>query len=147
MGGLETIRHNYEENFAQTKKYIDITIPFYQHEFISDYVKTYLNKNKSLFEKRVKEHKIRDCHGDLHLEHICIADDIIVFDCIEFNERFRYSDVAAEVAFFTMDLDFNGYASYADSFVRPISDIPGTAICRGCPIFTAVITLTCAAKL
>jgi len=118
MGGLETIRHNHEENFAQTKKYIDITIPFYQHEFISDYVKTYLNKNKSLFEKRVKEHKIRDCHGDLHLEHICIADDIVVFDCIEFNERFRYSDVAAEVAFFTMDLDFNGYASYADSFVR-----------------------------
>ena len=118
MGDIQTIRHNHEENFAQTKKYIGITIPAYQYEFISAYVENFLSKNESLFKKRVSEHKIRDCHGDLHLEHICVADDIIIYDCIEFNERFRCSDVAAEVAFFTMDLDFNGYSSYAESFVR-----------------------------
>ncbi len=85
--------------------------------------------------KGCKDHKIRDCHGDLHLEHICIIDsgtrpkeasepgnyyspdDIIIFDCIEFNERFRYEDVASEVAFLAMDLDYNGYPDYADTFV------------------------------
>ena len=78
--------------------------------------KDFLPSNKQLLEKRVAEHKIRDCHGDLHLEHICIADEIIVFDCIEFNERFRFSDVAAEVAFLTMDLDYNGYFRQAEDF-------------------------------
>lgn len=118
MGGIKTIAHNHKENFAQTKKYINITIPEYQYKFIKNYVDNFLVQNKDLFQKRVAENKIRDCHGDLHLEHICVADEIIIFDCIEFNERFRYGDVAAEVAFLTMDLDFNGYPQYAALFVQ-----------------------------
>ncbi|HPK53999.1 MAG TPA: AAA family ATPase [Smithellaceae bacterium] len=117
-GGIATIRCNHEENFVQTSKYIDITIPEYQYRFIKKYAETFLRTEKHLFEKRVAGHKIRDCHGDLHLEHICIADEIIIFDCIEFNERFRFSDIAAEVAFLTMDLDFNGYAEQAEAFVK-----------------------------
>ena len=116
MGSIKTIRRNSEENFAQTEKYIDVTIPAYQYQFIKEYVERFLAINKQLLEKRVVEHKIRDCHGDLHLEHICIDDEIIVFDCIEFNERFRFSDVAAEVAFLTMDLDYNGYFRQAEDF-------------------------------
>lgn len=118
MGGIATIRHNHDENFEQTKKYINITIPLYQFNFIKDFVNKFLTEKKDLFKKRVANHKIRDCHGDLHLEHICIADEIIIFDCIEFNERFRFSDVAAEVAFLTMDLDYNGYPRQAESFVK-----------------------------
>lgn len=118
MGGIATIRHNHEENFTQTRNYINITIPEYQYNFIKDYVENFLTDKKSLLEKRVADCKIRDCHGDLHLEHICIADEIIIFDCIEFNERFRFGDVAAEVAFLTMDLDYNGYPEQAESFVK-----------------------------
>lgn len=118
MGGIATIRHNHEENFTQTRNYINITIPEYQYNFIKDYVENFLTDKKSLLEKRVADCKIRDCHGDLHLEHICIADAIIIFDCIEFNERFRFGDVAAEVAFLTMDLDYNGYLEQAESFVK-----------------------------
>jgi len=55
----------------------------------------------------------------VHLEHVCVLDDgIAIFDCIEFNQRFRYSDVASEVAFLAMDLDFNGYQGFAERFVR-----------------------------
>ncbi|MRR17265.1 MAG: aminoglycoside phosphotransferase, partial [Deltaproteobacteria bacterium] len=56
-----------------------------------------------------------------------IADEIIVFDCIEFNERFRFSDVAAEVAFLTMDLDYNGYPRQAEDFVRSYTNYSGDA--------------------
>jgi len=122
MGSINIIRHNHEENFAQTAPYIDITVPAYHYEFIKAYVDKFLTVNTRLLEKRVQTHKIRDCHGDLHLEHICIADEIIVFDCIEFNERFRFSDVAAEVAFLTMDLDYNGYPQQAEDFVRAYMD-------------------------
>lgn len=118
MGRIATIRHNQEENFVQTEKYINTIIPQYQYDFIRNYVDIFLEKKKILLEKRITDHKIRDCHGDLHLEHICIADEIIIFDCIEFNERFRFGDVAAEVAFLTMDLDFNGYPQQAQNFVQ-----------------------------
>ena len=118
MGDIENIRHNNEENFAETINYINITIPKYQYKFIKDFAEKFLAEKKALFKKRVANHKIRDGHGDLHLEHICIADEIIIFDCIEFNERFRCGDVAEDVAFLTMDLDFNGYPQYADIFVQ-----------------------------
>lgn len=125
MGSEKIIRHNHEENFAQVAPFIDVTIPAYQYAFIKEYVHEFLATNASLLEKRVAAHKIRDCHGDLHLEHICIADEIIVFDCIEFNERFRFSDVAAEVAFLTMDLDYNGYPRQAEDFVRSYLNYSG----------------------
>jgi hypothetical protein len=118
MGDIENIRHNHEENFAETQNCINITIPEYQYNFIKDYAEKFLVENKTLFGKRVSDHKIRDCHGDLHLDHICVTDDIIIFDCIEFNERFRYGDVAQDVAFLTMDIDFNGYWRHADAFIQ-----------------------------
>lgn len=118
MGAASVIRHNHEENFAQTEKYIDVTLSAFQHAFLKAYAEQFIASQADLLDKRVAEHKIRDCHGDLHLEHICVADEIIVFDCIEFNERFRFADVAAEVAFLTMDLDYNGYFSQSVNFTN-----------------------------
>lgn len=116
IGGIETVRYNHDENFEQTRKYVRITIPEGKYQFLKDYVHHFMEKYSSLLSRRVVEHRIRDCHGDLHLEHICVTDGIVIFDCIEFNERFRYSDVASEVAFLSMDLDFNGFTEYAQIF-------------------------------
>ncbi|MFH1928067.1 MAG: AAA family ATPase [Chloroflexota bacterium] len=117
IGGVETIRRNHEENFAQTQAAVGVTIPRDRYNFIRAYVADFLQRQEPLFRRRVADRRIRDCHGDLHLEHICITDGITIFDCIEFNERFRFGDVAAEVAFLAMDLDFNGYPAWAEAFV------------------------------
>src|SRR5208337_5446773 len=61
--------------------------------------------------------KIRDCHGDLHSGNIFITDKICIFDAIEFNDRFRYSDVASDVAFLAMDLDFQQKSILAENFI------------------------------
>lgn len=72
-------------------------------------------KRSALFASRVRDGYIRDCHGDLRLQHVYLLDtpdearvlshEIVVLDGIEFNERFRYGDVAGEVAFLAMELD------------------------------------------
>ncbi|MBE0558640.1 MAG: AAA family ATPase, partial [Proteobacteria bacterium] len=118
LGGVETIRLNHDENFAQTAASVDVTIPRGRYEFIRAYDRDFLKRQEPLFRRRVAEHRIRDGHGDLHLEHICVENGITIFDCIEFNERFRFGDVAAEVAFLAMDLDYNGYGAWAESFVE-----------------------------
>jgi hypothetical protein len=105
FGKLDVIRQNWDENFAQTEKYIGISIPRAKYDRTENYANDFMRDNASLFEKRVKEGKIRDCHGDLHAAHICFTDDICIYDCIEFNDRFRYCDVASELAFLAMDLD------------------------------------------
>jgi aminoglycoside phosphotransferase family enzyme len=105
FGGLDVIRRNCDENFAQTEKYIGLTIFRAKYERIRGYTDGFMKSNAGLFDKRVKEGRIRDCHGDLHAAHVCFTDDICIFDCIEFNDRFRYCDVASEIAFLAMDLD------------------------------------------
>jgi len=125
MGRLDTIHRNHDDNFSQTEKYVSITIPEYQYRLVKGYVHRFLEEKGKFLEDRVVAHRIRDCHGDLHLEHIVVGDEIVIFDCIEFNERFRYIDVAAEVAFLAMDIDFNGYSSYADRFVRTYTEYTG----------------------
>jgi predicted kinase len=54
----------------------------------------------------VRAHRVRDGHGDLRLEHCYLGSNgsLAIIDCIEFNERFRYADVAADIAFLSMDL-------------------------------------------
>jgi aminoglycoside phosphotransferase family enzyme/predicted kinase len=51
-------------------------------------------------------------------EHVCLTEPIAIFDCIEFNHRFRYGDVAADVAFLAMDLEERGFPDLARTFVR-----------------------------
>jgi hypothetical protein len=105
FGRLDVIRQNTDENFYQTEKYIGTSITTAQYQYIKKYTNNFINSNSGLFDKRVREERIRDCHGDLHAAHVCFTDDICIYDCIEFNDRFRYSDVASEIAFLAMDLD------------------------------------------
>ncbi|HKV84912.1 MAG TPA: AAA family ATPase [Ktedonobacterales bacterium] len=43
--------------------------------------------------------------------------EIAIVDCIEFNDRFHFEDVASEVAFLTMELDEAGRADLSRAFV------------------------------
>ncbi|MGD0626421.1 MAG: AAA family ATPase [Thermodesulfobacteriota bacterium] len=108
-GDIETIRGNVEENFTQTENYVGLSISAEFFREIQESSRRYIQKQLPLLKKRLAGGKIRDCHGDLHLQHICLTEEIFIFDCIEFNQRFRYSDVAADIAFLLMDLDFHGY--------------------------------------
>jgi aminoglycoside phosphotransferase family enzyme len=105
FGKLDVICQNTDENFAQTEKCIGTSISAEKYQHIKNYTNRFIDRKTSLFDKRVGEGKIRDCHGDLHAAHVCFTDDICIYDCIEFNDRFRYSDVASEIAFLAMDLD------------------------------------------
>jgi aminoglycoside phosphotransferase family enzyme len=105
FGKLNVIRQNCDENFVQTEKYVGLTILRAKYERIRDYTNDFIESKAGLFEKRVGEGRIRDCHGDLHAAHVCFTDDICIYDCIEFNDRFRYCDVTSELAFLAMDLD------------------------------------------
>lgn len=118
FGSLKIVRTNWDENFAQTTKYINQTIPQKEFQFIQTKINDFMEKNKPLFESRIADKRIRDCHGDLHSGNIFITDRIWVFDAIEFNDRFRYSDVVADVAFLAMDLDFQQRSDLANHFIE-----------------------------
>jgi uncharacterized protein len=117
FGNLQAIKVNTDENFRQTEKYIGITLSAKSFEAIKVYTNTFIESGYAIFNERVDGGKIKDCHGDLHAAHICFADEICIYDCIEFNDRFRYCDTASEIAFLAMDLDRYNRKDLSDNFV------------------------------
>src|SRR6266567_6185197 len=107
-GSSECIRRNWDENFQQIAEFCSVTISKRDLRIIRDWVESSLAENHSLFADRVSQGFIRDCDGDIHMENICLADHVWIFDCIEFNNRFRYSDTAADFAFLLVDFDLHG---------------------------------------
>lgn len=69
-GGVETVRKNTEENFSQIEPFVGTVISGRRLEFIRVYVERFMAENGPLFASRVEGGYIKDCHGDLHLDHI-----------------------------------------------------------------------------
>lgn len=107
-GQLERIMANWQENFAQSAANSHTPLSPPELEVIRDWVTSVIENRTGIFDKRIAGGFIRECDGDIHLENICLTGgQIYIFDCIEFNERFRYCDTAADVAFLLMDLDYH----------------------------------------
>jgi hypothetical protein len=115
-GRLDRILFNWQENFEQVQQFKDATLPDSERELIRSWVFAFAEQNGELFSRRLAEGFIRECDGDIHLENICLADGrVYIFDCIEFSERFRCCDTAADVAFLLMDLDFHNRHDLAEA--------------------------------
>jgi uncharacterized protein len=122
-GTLPAIQRDWEENFAQTTDAIGQTLSQHAYQRIQHAVYTFMSRRTAWFEQRVADRRIRDCHGDLRTEHIYLEQGRSqIIDCIEFNERFRYIDVASEVAFLIMDLERLGAPDMAHAFVQAYAE-------------------------
>jgi len=119
----EKIKANTDENFEQTEAFIGGTISKVAFETIRTFTNRYLDRHAGLFGERIARGRIVDGHGDLRLEHIHIRDKKVwIIDCIEFNNRFRCHDIASDIAFLAMDLDFNGLRQESAHFVRQMAE-------------------------
>jgi aminoglycoside phosphotransferase family enzyme/predicted kinase len=119
FGRPERIRVNINENFSLSERFIGKTISKATYDAIKFYNNKFFKQKSHLFNERLSKGFIRDCHGDLHLEHINLSPQgVCIYDCIEFNERFRYIDIASDIAFLVMDLDFNGRSDLSNFIVH-----------------------------
>uniref|UniRef100_UPI0040569E21 hypothetical protein n=1 Tax=Candidatus Electronema sp. TaxID=2698783 RepID=UPI0040569E21 len=131
FGLADKVAVNIFENFEQTICFIDQgALSQAQFDRISAWSKDFL-KQEERFKQRVAGGYIRDCHGDLYSANICLADKVYIFDCIEFNQRFRYCDVASDVAFLAMDLDFHGLRELSEHCIDRFSQLSGDSGLRG----------------
>jgi aminoglycoside phosphotransferase family enzyme/predicted kinase len=106
FGEVAQVRAAFDENYEQTEKYIGGSQTQQQFDETKAYTNEFFAERAELFHKRIQNNYIRECHGDLHLRNICLwQDKILLFDCIEFNEPFRFVDVMFDIAYAVMDLE------------------------------------------
>lgn len=126
FGDEQTIRQNWEENFHQIHPYVGRVLKQADYEKLRCYVTRFMHTHGQLFAQRLAQGRIRDCHGDLRLQHIYVlpttnqtpVPSILLLDRIEFNERFRYGDTASEVAFLAMELEVARHHGLATIFLQ-----------------------------
>jgi aminoglycoside phosphotransferase family enzyme/predicted kinase len=118
-GTPEKLKISTDENFAQVEPFLRRTISRIAFETIRHFTNQFYAANAKLFCQRIRQHRILDCHGDLHLDHIHLTPEATtIFDCIEFNDRFRFIDIANDLAFLAMDFDFKGRSDLGNLLLR-----------------------------
>ncbi len=118
FGTVAAIRQSIDENYEQTVQYIGGPQTQTQFDETRAYTDCFFGTQADLLQRRVEQGKIRACHGDLHLNNICYwQNQLLLFDCIEFNESFRNVDVMFDIAYIIMDLTVAGRTDLAATFL------------------------------
>ncbi|NJR51524.1 MAG: AAA family ATPase [Leptolyngbyaceae cyanobacterium CSU_1_3] len=119
FGEVAQIRQAIDENYEQTVRYIGAAQTQQQFDETRAYTDRLFAEQQALFESRVQNRWIRECHGDVHLRNICFwKNKILLFDCIEFNEPFRFVDVMFDIAYIIMDLDARNRPDLSNLFLN-----------------------------
>ncbi|RMF91404.1 MAG: hypothetical protein D6733_01215 [Methanobacteriota archaeon] len=132
-GSLEQVRANWVQNFEQTRGLRGKLLDAAEFDLVERRVMDFMEESKGLFEERVRGGRIRQCHGDVHSGNIFILPDggIYIFDAIEFYRGFSCCDVASEVAFLAMDLEFQGRSDLARHFIERYVGYSGDEALKG----------------
>ncbi len=119
-GGSETLARNWRAALNDMRRFVGRTLGERRWQRIQAYATSFLERESALLRRREDEGWIRACHGDLRSDAVCfdaeLTDGVCFFDCIEFNDAFRYSDTGLDAAFLAMDLDYRGRQALSDAF-------------------------------
>lgn len=138
FGRFDVVAGNARENFEQAAAHVGRTVSRPVFERLGILNEEALTQLRPLIDSRARRHVPRDTHGDLHLDHVYLfpdqppPDDLVIVDAIEFNERFRFADPVADLAFLVMDLHFHGRAdlarTLAEAYLGAAGDLEGRAL-------------------
>lgn len=121
---LEVVAANARENFDQLGPFRDRSIAPALLERLEAMTWAALDRLGPQITARAEAGRACDTHGDLHLDHIYWfperppPEDLVIVDCIAFNDRFRYADPVADIAFLAMDLCFRGRVDLAQTLTE-----------------------------
>ena len=128
-GSYAVVAGNARDNFTQAEAHVGSTLSRVVFARLRVLTDIHLDRLRPLIEARAARGVPRDTHGDLHLDHVYFHPDGRPFaiDCVEFNNRFRHADPAADLAFLLMDLRFHHRPDLASVLERAYIRASGDA--------------------
>lgn len=126
LGSPDSVMAPVLQNFEQIRPLISEKADLLQLDALQAWAESSFERLKPLLAQRKADGFIRECHGDIHLGNITLIDDkVVIFDCIEFNEPFRKTDVYADIAFLAMDLEDRGLKSLSRRLISHYLELTG----------------------
>lgn len=124
FGKFEVVAKNARENLQQAAEHVGDAISRPVLQELQKSVEASLADNRERIQQRAARGVPCDTHGDLRPDHVYLfpdrdpPEDIVVIDCIEFSERFRFADPVADMAFLVSELRFQGHGKLAGEFAE-----------------------------
>lgn len=104
---------------------------------LNDALIRFVNEQSDVLIGRVGGYFIRDGHGDLRPDHVCLHADLPIIDCLEFDPSLRYLDCLEELAFLGMECRLLGKAWIEQSVLRNYRECSGDVFPMGLANFYA----------
>lgn len=122
-------RHAHQQtldNFSQTRPLLTDAADINELDHVQRLAEQQFQRIKTIIDQRKQTGFVKECHGDVHLNNIVlINDNPVIFDCIDFNDDFCWTDTMADLAFITMDLDEFGEHHYSWQLLNRYLEITG----------------------
>lgn len=132
FGSPEAVLRNVEDNLAQGRAILERVLSPEEVSRLEAAQAGFVRAHAGLFAERARQGRVRDGHGDLRLSQMYFAapegdgrEGVAVLDCIEFADRYRFADVAADVGFLAMDLSLRGRDDLAEIFLAAYARASG----------------------
>lgn len=126
LGSPESVMAPVLQNFEQILPFLSEASDLAQLEALKAWAESSFERLKPLLVQRKADGFIRECHGDIHLGNATLINDkVVLFDCIEFNEPFRMTDVYADIGFLAMDLEDRGLKSLSRRLISQYLEVTG----------------------
>lgn len=119
FGTPEHVMAPVQQNFDQIRPFLSEPADLKQLDALQAWAQNAYAMLKDTFTLRKAQGHVRECHGDIHLANAAIVNgEVTIFDCIEFNNDFRMTDVAADIGFLMMDLQARGLANLSNRCIN-----------------------------
>ncbi|MBW2658370.1 MAG: AAA family ATPase [Deltaproteobacteria bacterium] len=126
FGDLQHVRQVVLENYEHIRRTIDNPVSMVLLDRLEKWSSNQLQELSDLIGQRKQQGFVRECHGDMHLRNIAMwHNDIIIFDCIEFNANLYQIDVVSDISFLLMDLEVRHQEVLARRFLNRYLEITG----------------------
>ncbi len=144
FGTPEQIFEPVEQNFQQIHEIIKDEFDLSQLKKVESWTYAEHKKLIQIFRERKEQGFIRACHGDVHLKNIALYNGKpIIYDCIEFNESFRWTDTMADLGFLLMDLYEKNQPRFAhillNTYMMHTGDYAGLQVLIYYQVYRAVV--------
>lgn len=114
------------QNFDQIRPMLNDAQDLQQLQQLQEWSDEQFKRYKAIFAQRKANGFIRECHGDIHLGNIILLNNQPkLFDAIEFNDDFRWTDTIADIAFLAMDLCDHQQHAYAQRLLNTYFNTTG----------------------
>ncbi len=149
-GAPAQVQQPAQDNFDTLRQLLEHPADLELLQYLEQWTLAAYRRLQGTLEDRKANGFIRECHGDLHLGNILLEEEqILIFDCIEFNDEFRWIDVMSDLGFLLMDLRQRGADGLAwrllDGYLEASGDYGGLRVLPYYKVYRALVRAKIAA--